>query len=226
MRSAKTEDSFAPRLAQREIWASISNLRNRDPMAGQNPKLREVWKQNEIPIIYRQASDKPLLVRLPYASSNRAWLKNGRRTTPRWDAQHQCWQVPRSWLNKLAKRLLRRFGHAYIVQPFSRKRKCAPPCWNALGADCECSCMGRNSGSRHPPGKWHVVAKTFSGKWGLREVSCRLIKWIEENQMRKVAKASEQKRRRNHAADRIGNQSFPSSPAHEATRDTGASKLI
>jgi hypothetical protein len=92
-----------------------------------------------------------------------------------WDNRYKCWLPPRSRFNDLIKRSTEEFGSIYVIQPFRTEEKCAPACWNALGADCECSCMGRNHGSGNPEGKWHVVADTFAVCWGDREYACRLL---------------------------------------------------
>ena len=148
-------------------------------MTSDDPRLREVWKQTTIPVVFRQADGKPMLVRLPDALIQRDWLRKGRRRLPKWDAKHQCWEVPKAWFDDVVKRAQARFGRAYIIQPFRRQQKCAPACWNAVGAECECSCMGERHGTGNPSGRWHVVSDTFAAYWGPREYSCRLIKRVE-----------------------------------------------
>lgn len=141
----------------------------------QDPKLREIWAQKTIPVVYRQGKPKPILLRLPYATDNREWLKGDNRRDPKWGPKYKCWETPRSWFDDIIKRSLRRFGRVYVIQPYQAHQKCAPACWNATGFECECSCMGANHGSGHPAGKWRVVSEAFAVQWNSREYACRLI---------------------------------------------------
>lgn len=140
-----------------------------------DPKLLQVWSQTKVPVVFRGGKTKALLVRLPYSRSNREWLKDDHRNNPEWLPAYKCWGVPKSWFEDVIRRILHAYGSVYVVQPFSRHQKCAPACWNAVGAECECSCMGAHHGSGNPEGQWHVVSDTFAVKWETREYSCRLL---------------------------------------------------
>lgn len=144
-------------------------------MDGQDHRLREIWKQERTPVIFRQQRPSAVLVRLPYAQDNRVWLRGERRHRPRWEAQYKCWRTPVSWFNSLIEKCLRRFARVYVVQLHRELQKCAPACWNAEGFDCECSCMAANHGTGHPSGRWYEVSDTFAYEWGPRKYACRLI---------------------------------------------------
>jgi len=150
-------------------------------MEAHDPRLRRVWKQSAVPVVYRRGSSKALLVRMPYSAANQEWLRAERRSIPKWNSTYKCWEIPRSWLDDVVKRLLVRFGKTYFVQPFRALQKCAPACWNASGVDCECSCMGANHGSGNPIGKWYVISDTCAVQWGNNEYSCRLLKGVPSN---------------------------------------------
>lgn len=47
---------------------------------------------------------------------------------------------------------------------------------NALGDECQCSCMGEHHGSQGPAGRWKVVSNSFATRWGESAVACRLIR--------------------------------------------------
>jgi hypothetical protein len=64
-------------------------------MTSDDPRLREVWKQTAIPVVFRQADGKPMLVRLPDALIQREWLRKGRRRLPKWDSKHSVGKFPR-----------------------------------------------------------------------------------------------------------------------------------
>ena len=141
-----------------------------------DPSLIRIWNQTRVPVVVRGGPLGPLVVRLPYADGNRDWLRDSGRSKPDWLRDEKAWSVPKSWLDDLLRRCLRRYGSVYLVQPFRKSEKCAPACLNAIGAHCECSCMGKNHGSGNSAGKWHVVSETLAVRYGRREFSCRLLK--------------------------------------------------
>jgi hypothetical protein len=140
-----------------------------------DPELKRVWEQGKIPVVFRGGKSKPLLVRLPYANTNREWLRGEHRNKPKWLAKFTCWETPKAWFESLIKSALWKYNRVYVIQPFNVHEKCAPACWNAVGAECECSCMGEHHGSGNPGGKWHVVSETLAVRWGPRQYSCRLL---------------------------------------------------
>lgn len=82
--------------------------------------------------------------------------------------------MPKSWFNDLVNRSMWRFGAVWIIQPFREMEKCAPACLNAIGHECECSCMGQNHGAGND-GSWWEVSETFAFRWGEQELACRLL---------------------------------------------------
>ncbi len=144
--------------------------------SGTEQNLKQVWRQRSTPVIYRQGKGLPLLVRLPYSEDNREWLKAANRNKPSWDSQHKCWETPKAWFNDLIKRILVRYDKLYIIQPYQEQEKCAPACWNAVGHECQCSCMGANHGSHNSTNDWFVVSDSFATRWGDRELACRLMR--------------------------------------------------
>lgn len=138
-------------------------------------RIKEIWTQQKIPVIYRKGAGHPLLVRLPYKDDNRIWLRNYRRTKPDWDNEKRHWEIPKAWFNDTVDRSLRRWGQVYIIQPHHEHEKCAPACWNATGHECQCSCLGANHGSQQNGGGWFVASDTFAVKWHASELACRLL---------------------------------------------------
>lgn len=144
-------------------------------MDGQSYSATEIWHQKQIPVIFRRAKGRPLLVKLPPSKENPCdWIRDENQRIPQWNRQFKCWEVPHAWLNRLVRRLLDRYGKVYLIQPLKVLEKCAPACWNATGFECECSCMGQNHGSASGA-DWYVVAETFAFRWQTRELACRLI---------------------------------------------------
>ncbi len=133
------------------------------------------WKQKHTPVAWRgQGKGRRLLVRLPFDTSNRQWLQNGRRINPEWNKVEKHWELPQAWFNDFVDRSLAKFGKAYIIQPYREQEKCAPRCRSALGHECNCSCMGQNHGSENSTG-WFDVSDTFSFRWGGERIASRLL---------------------------------------------------
>jgi hypothetical protein len=144
-------------------------------MEGQDHRLREIWRQTKLPVIYRQGAGSSILVKLPYWEGNFDWLRAENRHKPKWDLKFKCWKTPLSWFDDLVEKTLKKFDQVYVIQLYREHQKCAPACWNAQGYHCECSCMGANHGTGHPSGRWTEVAETFAFQWGERRYACRLI---------------------------------------------------
>lgn len=148
-------------------------------------RLRSVWQQQSVPVVYRRGPGNPILVRLPYAIDNRPWLAALGRREPKWDRETRRWEVPQRWFTPLVRKCLARYGKVHVIQPFFEQQKCAPACWDAHGEECECSCMGVNHGSGHPEGNWKIVSDAFATRWHGRYLSCRLI--TKNSQMSDIA---------------------------------------
>ena len=144
-------------------------------MDSKDVRLRRIWQQGSIPVIFRQGAGKPTLVRLPYSEDNRRWVRDDNRRRPHWNSEWRCWETPATWFDDLIERSVERYGKVYVIQLYREQQKCAPACWNAVGYHCECSCMGENHGSGDPGGRWHEVSETFAFSWGPKKYACRLI---------------------------------------------------
>jgi hypothetical protein len=137
--------------------------------------LKHVWNQKQIPVVLRRTGKgEHLRVRLPFASDNRQWLQDGRRGTPEWIAAEAYWELPKAWFNDFVDRSLFRYGSVYIIQPYREQEKCSPACQNAVGHECDCSCMGLHHGAGND-GSWFEVSDTFSTRWGERMLACRRL---------------------------------------------------
>ena len=144
-------------------------------MDPKDPKLRELWRRANPPVIFRRSGSYPLLVRLPFGTNNYSWLRGDKRHKPKWDAKFNCWQTPVAWYDRLAQRLLKQYDSVYLIQLYRELQKCAPACRDAKGLHCECSCMGENHGAESLDSRWHEVSDTFAFKWGELEYACRLL---------------------------------------------------
>ena len=138
-------------------------------------KIRAIWKQQNIPVIYRKGKGYPLFLRLPYNEDNRIWLKGDKRNKPKWIRDKQYWEIPKAWFNDVVNRTLNRWGKLYVIQPHAAHEVCARACWEAQGHECQCSCLGEHHGSENPNGRWFEVSETFAVKYESKELACRLL---------------------------------------------------
>jgi hypothetical protein len=143
------------------------------------PEISSQWNSASVPIIVRSdISGDKLTARLPYRSDNKAWLfglATGRRKPEvKWSPVEKAWKLPVSWLNRFVDSGLERYERLYVVQPFREMEKCAPACRNAVGHDCQCSCMGANHGAGNGGG-WFDVSEEFSFRWGPQSAAIRLM---------------------------------------------------
>jgi hypothetical protein len=138
-------------------------------------KIRAVWSQKHIPVIYRKGKGFPLFFKTPYRDDNRVWLKDENRRRPKWVKDKQYWEIPKAWFNDIVNRALDRYGSLYIIQPHVAHEICARACWEAQGHECQCSCLGENHGSQNPDGRWFEVSETFAVKYEEKELACRLL---------------------------------------------------
>ncbi|OYW62497.1 hypothetical protein [Bosea sp. (in: a-proteobacteria)] len=138
--------------------------------------LNYVWKQELVPVILRRTGEgEKHRVRLPFKEGNRAWLQTIGKSKPVWFGDKESyWEIPKSWFNDFVEEALRRYGKVYIIQPFREQEKCSSSCQNAVGHECQCSCMGEHHGAGND-GSWFEVSDAFSTRWKKRELACRLL---------------------------------------------------
>lgn len=144
-------------------------------------EAKAVWENRRISVVLRRGDSKPIRLRMPYAPDNRSWLKNGpRKREPQWDVQREYWELPSSRFNEVVEMLLRRFGKVYIIQPYREKEVCAYSCMNAVGFECQCSCLGANHGMGSD-GRWFEVSEACALRWGETKLGCRLLTFGDES---------------------------------------------
>src|SRR5262245_1520086 len=71
-------------------------------------RAREIWKQKNIPVVFRPGGNNSLMVKFPVTQKDRDrdWLHEGHRKEPAWHEHYECWIVPRSWFEDVTRRLL------------------------------------------------------------------------------------------------------------------------
>ncbi len=139
-------------------------------------RLRVIWDQAKIPVILRRSGlGERNRVRLLGAKDDSIWLQTTGKSKPVWfGGKDQYWELPKSWFNDFINGALQRYGQVYIIQPFREQEKCSPACQNAVGHECQCSCMGEHHGAGND-GSWFEVSDTFATRWKRRELACRLL---------------------------------------------------
>ena len=137
-------------------------------------RLDRILRQTDAPVVIRLGKAHRLRVLLPFADDNRLWLQQGMKSRPVWLRSEKRWDLPANHFNVFVRRALERYGRLWVVQPYKEHEVCAPACWNAVGHECQCSCMGANHGSQSGEG-FFVVNDTFAVRYGNEHVACRLM---------------------------------------------------
>ena len=138
-------------------------------------ELRDIWNQNKLPVVLRRGGKgQRIRLRLPYSENNLSWLQNGKRIRPEWFGSERYWEIPKTWFNDFVERALKKYGLLYVIQPYREQEKCSPSCLNAIGHECQCSCMGLNHGAGND-GSWFEVNEAFAVRWGDAHLSCKLM---------------------------------------------------
>ena len=144
-------------------------------------RMRRVWYQTSVPVILNRGKARPRL-KLPWRPPpwrHRTFIigahRPARRRDPEWHADKRYWEIPHAWYSDLVARCVEAWGSCWIIQPYQAHETCAPACWNGVGEDCQCSCMGTNHGSGQPGGGWTIVGEAFAVRWGERTLACRLV---------------------------------------------------
>lgn len=73
---------------------------SQDPSDSQ---LKALWYQGKIPVIFKRNKPLPILARIPFASGNMEWLRDGRRSKPKWNMQFKAWEIPTAWFDSVIK---------------------------------------------------------------------------------------------------------------------------
>lgn len=142
---------------------------------------RKAWNQKQFPVILRrkkQAGKNPKLrVRIPAGTNAYFVLKGGSRRchAPVHITNGNYWELPYSRLNDLVEILAKKFGSVILMQPVMHKQVCASACMEAMGFECECSCLGENHGSRNMDSSWFEVDDTYAVRYEEEEVSLKII---------------------------------------------------
>ncbi|MFE0472485.1 hypothetical protein ACFW2V_12815 [Streptomyces sp. NPDC058947] len=103
-----------------------------------------------------------IAIRLPYARTNRAWLKEtlGARIRPDWDKSNRCWWVARNHFSAVVEAIAKRLGRIDVYIDFRGIDKCDTRCKNAKGRECDCQCLGKYHGEGGITHGWKLVGDT------------------------------------------------------------------
>lgn len=139
------------------------------------PSILSLWHSKSVPMVIRtDKKGEQLMVHLPYAVDNRSWINGLGKSKATYVKSVQGWQIPKSWLNQFVDGALERFGSVHVVQPHNEREVCAPACRNAVGHDCQCSCLGANHGTGDGSG-WFDVSDTLAFRWSGSELAVRKL---------------------------------------------------
>ncbi len=86
-----------------------------------------------------------VIAKIPAKKGNRRWLrKTVRVRSPQLDGDR--WTLPRSCLVRLVTGAVDRYGFIVLWRDMSRLSRCTRACLEAVGAECDCSCLGEHHG--------------------------------------------------------------------------------
>lgn len=99
-----------------------------------------------------------LVIKMPYAKTNRAWLKAvlGARIRPDWNGELKRWEIARNHFGPVVEALANRLGKIDVYMDFRQVERCDTRCRNARSRECTCSCLGKHHGQGVTFG-WKVV---------------------------------------------------------------------
>lgn len=147
-------------------------------------KIREVWRQRDVPVLVRQGAGFPVFVKIPnpkiddlmWRRKAATWLKPTLSSRDaKWLKNARGFEVPKAWFNNLTTKLLQKYQKLWIIQPYREQEVCAPACKTASGHECNCQCMGRYHGIDAPGSGWFTVNEAFETRWGESHMACRLM---------------------------------------------------
>jgi hypothetical protein len=132
------------------------------------------------PRIRRQVDEPRLWVWMPNdLGRGRGWLLEqlGERVRPVWLPEQRRWEVARHHLRTLAFALTEKYGTVDVFLEYRATTICDKRCREAVGEDCECSCVGEFHGNITWAG-WIEVGDTVLIKPGrqIRERHLRLTR--------------------------------------------------
>lgn len=107
-----------------------------------------------------------IIVRMPYAKGNRAWLHDtlGARIRPEWDKPNQCWWVARHHFGAVVEAMARKLGRIDVYLEFRGLDRCDTRCKRARGRECDCQCLGKHHGVGGITHGWKMVGDTTEVK--------------------------------------------------------------
>lgn len=132
-----------------------------------------VVRQQQFPVVIRMRN-RPLRCKTPYMEGNREFLQLTTRK-PRWNAKLKLWELPQAWFNDIVRKCAQRWGTVYVIQPYNVMEKCARACWDAVGLECNCSCMGKNHGAGQPSGRWYEISESCAISWEAESLRISII---------------------------------------------------
>lgn len=93
-----------------------------------------------------------VIAKIPPAKGNKRWLRGTVNVrSPRLDGDR--WQLPRNCLLKFITAAVDRYGYVAVHRDMSKLSRCTRMCLEAMGAECDCSCLGAHHGEADS-GSW------------------------------------------------------------------------
>jgi hypothetical protein len=109
-----------------------------------------------IPLVWLPV-DRQVVARTPAGEADLPWLRGTVCVrSPRLDADGR-WQLPRSCATRLVTAAIDRYGYVVLWRDMSRLSRCTKACLEAVGTECDCSCLGLHHGESAADGWFEAV---------------------------------------------------------------------
>lgn len=60
-------------------------------MDTKDPRLKQIWLQSNVPVIYQQTNPNQILVRMTISEYD--WVRASGKRGPKWNYDYKCWQM-------------------------------------------------------------------------------------------------------------------------------------
>lgn len=120
-----------------------------EPRPEGGPEIRivdgQVVAPPRVPLVWLPRNGQ-VVAKISARRGNRRWLhETVRIRSPRLAGDR--WMLPRNCLVKLVIAAIDRYGYVVVIRDMSTLSRCTRACLQAVGVDCDCSCMGAHHGA-------------------------------------------------------------------------------
>lgn len=119
----------------------------------------------------KRTASRRVEVTLPYRHGTRRWLRSvcGAGSRPEFDRVRKVWLVSRPHFGAVVAALVGEYGAVDVYADHTARSACGALCREAVGDECDCSCLGENHGGQ----VWRKEWIKLSEEWLVINVKVR-----------------------------------------------------